>query len=1289
LSTISILPTAVRRYVHDFDARARRLALVRAAGLSLAVFSIWFLACASLDRALRFTQPVRLTLLTSGAVVAVLLLARPLLRFISKQVDWVDAAGKIERREPGFGQRLVTITSRVLGSAEYRGSDDMLRELLRDVDRYASTRDPAALLPARQVLWPWVAVVFAGIASAALLRVETFGMPALAARFFAPLADILPASTTRLDVVTGNRDVVQSELLRIQADVARLYPGGFVSLFLTEDDGVHWSRSTMEPIGSGRYGFTLAAVDRDFRYYVTAGDARSRTFQIRVRRPPAVRQFAIRYEYPAYTGRDEMNVVNNDGLIEAPIGTRATLTITATEPLDSALVKLGGEEIVMNRVGDDAREQRAGFVVKSDARYTLDMISDRRVAGEGPTASMRVRAIPDGKPLLRLGQAGENLRLHPRDIVPISYQALDDYGIAKLYLVAQANAGKPVEIPLEVQGDPRRQERDHELDLSTLPLAIGDVLGVSLHATDRAGQRSASEPIQILVSPRSVDLATYHRLSELKTAAGHAATLNEQLVAASGALEEADREAASKSLAYLAALNRANRQLTGAAEKATLLRQALFRTVVNSRSAELSTAIAGWIDQAQVQSWLAEDLFRRADAPAGMGSESRGMLARSLDSTRALRDELRTVAAGERAAAVLADRENLAASQGKLEAAQSSAAARQALRQSLQRAREDVAAGAKELGLDPAAADLDAQLKARVDGAATLLRAKGPVDFTAAAKDWSLAMQRDRSQPAVLDERLFAGAQAEALRGDADLIRAHDLQLAARAAARMESIAQADPSGRATSAAAFNEFAASVAALQREHGVNRRRLQKQPVTPEESKLSRQSAGQARAILQRWADEPVEAAAVGPWPGIRARSRDVESLAMRASAEMASKNYAAAASLDAELARKLAAPQSPTTNATTLPSGPEHTQSQTRRALARTVERAQKLDQIGETQEQIERETDNVQSQQAPSLAGRQRNVADAIGEADGAPASQDAWADPKWRGRATAAVLAVQESLAAMPQKLAAAQEALGPWREAVARADQAKTNAAGMPDQQRQPAAKRAAAQAARDAADAAQRFDDARRPVSASAAKQLAQTLEPFAPETDAARHVIATRLLPALSRLEEASKAGDAAIAFARAADEARQAIDAAQKELSVAQETLTARDPLVAAKWFARAAADSLSQTPPDLRSARTRQRHTSDALSRAWDRAIHDAAAMRLASLPAMQSVYGEPERPTRPATTSPSTNSVDAGALAEWNRLRPHEPDDASSPNSVIRESEPAGFEEPLRLYFETLNKSK
>jgi hypothetical protein len=228
------------------------------------------------------------------------------------------------------------------------------------------------------------------------------------------------------------------------------------------------------------------------------------------------------------------------------------------------------------------------------------------------------------------------------------------------------------------------------------------------------------------------------------------------------------------------------------------------------------------------------------------------------------------------------------------------------------------------------------------------------------------------------------------------------------------------------------------------------------------------------------------------------------------------------------------------------------------------------------------------------------------------------------------------------------------------------------------------AARQADQDRADAEERLRATALPVVPASAEALAAALAQFEPESTSAREIVARQLVPALQVFDQAAKSGDVGAAE-RAAAEARASIVSAQAELARAQQLFTERDPLVAAKWFARAAADSLSRNPPDLTAAQRRQLDASLALSRAWDRTIHQAAAQRLALVPSMQSLFGIPVAPpTRGTPRGPdkAPAPADLASVREWGRLRPRDMDELSTP---MRESEPAGYETALQLYFQRL----
>ena len=199
MSSVSALPPAVRAYVQEFALRGRRLAVLRGrggggglrrVGAALlpgrpirpvpAVVRGWRCSAAGRSRRGRCS---------SGRSSA-----------LRREDDWVNVAERIERQNPRFGQRLVTVTSRLLGRPEYRGSDEILEHLVYELDRQAAGENASRLLPVRSVVAAWCAVLLAALAAVALARVPDLNLPRLAHRFLVPLADVPPVTTTRLAV---------------------------------------------------------------------------------------------------------------------------------------------------------------------------------------------------------------------------------------------------------------------------------------------------------------------------------------------------------------------------------------------------------------------------------------------------------------------------------------------------------------------------------------------------------------------------------------------------------------------------------------------------------------------------------------------------------------------------------------------------------------------------------------------------------------------------------------------------------------------------------------------------------------------------------------------------------------------------------------------------------------------------------------------------------------------------------------------------------------------------------
>ena len=212
------------------------------------------------------------------------------------------------------------------------------------------------------------------------------------------------ASPANFNEPRRDAEIMQSDQFRIEAQARRL--GNNVVLIFINEEGDNWTQYPMDDAGNGRFNYTIRTVGHDFRYKIRGGDAETGPFTVRVKRPPAVAEFRIRYTLPPYTGKAPFTVTNTDGTIAAPAGSEVLLTIIATEPLQSAMLKMGDDKVLMEKPAageENVRQTTLHFKpdMPFESHYELDLISTREVRGGGPS-KMVIRATADRPPLVRL-----------------------------------------------------------------------------------------------------------------------------------------------------------------------------------------------------------------------------------------------------------------------------------------------------------------------------------------------------------------------------------------------------------------------------------------------------------------------------------------------------------------------------------------------------------------------------------------------------------------------------------------------------------------------------------------------------------------------------------------------------------------------------------------------------------------------------------------------------------------------------------------------------------------------
>jgi hypothetical protein len=190
------------------------------------------------------------------------------------------------------------------------------------------------------------------------------------------------------------------------------------------------------------------------------------------------------------------------------------------------------------------------------------------------------------------------------------------------------------------------------------------------------------------------------------------------------------------------------------------------------------------------------------------------------------------------------------------------------------------------------------------------------------------------------------------------------------------------------------------------------------------------------------------------------------------------------------------------------------------------------------------------------------------------------------------------------------------------------------------------------------------------------MVRELKTLAPETSVACDTIETLLSPAIESIRASVRITDAA-AFSKSADQYRIAISRVQEELRRAQGEFIDRDPLIAARWFARAAETALREKPPDFLLARKQQGNASEALTRAWNSAVRQAAVNRFASIPGIAPLFD-------PWLSDSLHTLNDPSAVRDWRRLRELN----MQTNASSHEQDPPEYREAIRAYFQALNRT-
>lgn len=198
------------------------------------------------------------------------------------------------------------------------------------------------------------------------------------------------------------------------------------------------------------FNYTFKEVKRSFYYYVKAEDIKSQEYRITVVDKPRVIGLKLLFDYPSYTGLQDVVLDENDGNITAIFGTKVKIEAKANKKLDKAKLVFKDFSKKMEVKKNKAISE---ILIKKDNTYHIELQDSSGYKNEDPI-EYQIISLPDEYPQIKIIEPAQDQDLNERMELYLVLRLADDYGFSSLKLVYQIISGgvegkeKTLEIPL-------------------------------------------------------------------------------------------------------------------------------------------------------------------------------------------------------------------------------------------------------------------------------------------------------------------------------------------------------------------------------------------------------------------------------------------------------------------------------------------------------------------------------------------------------------------------------------------------------------------------------------------------------------------------------------------------------------------------------------------------------------------------------------------------------------------------------------------------------------------------
>ena len=482
------------------------------------------------------------------------LILAQIVRVLRGHVNPVYAAALIEDAEPRLRDSLINWAS----LRDQTASDVVSRRVFRSVETFAAQRlvttENAVVVDRKPLIRLGIALTALMMVLCGYLLLSPKNPLTSFARILVPWADIAPPTRVYIgEIEPGDVRCMMGEWVTTVAELRGLRDDETPEVRISTMDG----RLRDEPVLMRRreetafkWEATMPAegdgAQQSFDYWIVAGDATSRAYNVTVQVPLVAQVDAVTYDYPAFTGMECRRVVGaTAGNIIAPEGTRITLEVSANRALASVSLEpkgISARSVPLRVAAEDPMRATGEWTIEADpespdrplySAYRLH-VTDTDGSRLSLPPHYQIRLIPNRLPKIEFVNPPTVDAAVPMSAdLPLKVAAADpDYGLRDVTIMFEKEGvvfaketlydgdthARGVDNPVGGGGDDtmvsmdgatRHDEDEGNLRVTRIFVFRGDRAGWNLRPGDRIGYRAVVRDLR--VSDHGLPVATEMR----------------------------------------------------------------------------------------------------------------------------------------------------------------------------------------------------------------------------------------------------------------------------------------------------------------------------------------------------------------------------------------------------------------------------------------------------------------------------------------------------------------------------------------------------------------------------------------------------------------------------------------------------------------------------------------------------------------------------------------------------------------------------------------------------------